>query len=97
VRQSAQVIGIAAQTESLLLVCQLTPRVATAGWSFSGQRPPADADRGPVYCSRRPKRRFIRRFFTGLTEYTFEGRLGVADPPLIDYIAEMLVRFRAIG
>ena len=35
----------------------------------------------------------VRRFFTGLTEYTFEGRLGVADPPLIDYIAELLVRF----
>ena len=35
----------------------------------------------------------VRRFFTGLTEYAFEGRLGVADPPLIDYIAELLVRF----
>jgi hypothetical protein len=35
----------------------------------------------------------VRRFFSGLTEYTFEGRLGVADPPLIDYIAELLVRF----
>ena len=35
----------------------------------------------------------VRRFFTGLTEYTFEGRLGVADPPLVDYIAELLVRF----
>ncbi len=35
----------------------------------------------------------IRRFFTGLTEYAFQGRLGVADPPLIDYIAELLVRF----
>lgn len=35
----------------------------------------------------------IRRFFTGLTEYSFEARLGVADPPLVDYIAELLVRF----
>lgn len=35
----------------------------------------------------------IRRFFTGLTEFAFESRLGVADPPLIDYIAELLVRF----
>lgn len=34
-----------------------------------------------------------RRFFTGLTEYAFEARLGVADPPLVDYIAELLVRF----
>jgi hypothetical protein len=35
----------------------------------------------------------IRRFFTGLTEYAFHARLGVADPPLVDYIAELLVRF----
>jgi hypothetical protein len=35
----------------------------------------------------------VRRFFTGLTEYAFEARLGVADPPLVDYIAELLVRF----
>lgn len=34
-----------------------------------------------------------RRFFTGLTEFAFEARLGVADPPLVDYIAELLVRF----
>jgi hypothetical protein len=35
----------------------------------------------------------IRRFFMGLTEYAFHARLGVADPPLVDYIAELLVRF----
>ena len=34
-----------------------------------------------------------RRFFVGITEYAFEARLGVADPPLVDYIAELLVRF----
>lgn len=34
-----------------------------------------------------------RRFFTGLTEYAFAARLGVADPALVDYIAELLVRF----
>jgi hypothetical protein len=34
-----------------------------------------------------------RRFFVGLTEYAFEARLGLADPPLVDYIAELLVRF----
>jgi len=34
-----------------------------------------------------------RRFFTGLTEYAFHARLGVADPPLVDYLAELLVRF----
>ena len=35
----------------------------------------------------------VRRFFTGLTEYAFQARLGVADPPLVDYVAELLVRF----
>ncbi|HWC88304.1 MAG TPA: hypothetical protein VG433_01575 [Pirellulales bacterium] len=35
----------------------------------------------------------LQRFFAGLTEYTFETRLGLADPPLIDYIARMLAGF----
>ena len=35
----------------------------------------------------------VRRFFSGLTEYAFQARLGVADPPLVDCIAELLVRF----
>lgn len=34
-----------------------------------------------------------RRFFAGLTEYAFQSRLGVADPPLVDYVSELLVRF----
>jgi hypothetical protein len=35
----------------------------------------------------------IHRFFAGLAEQTFESRLGVCDPPLIDYITQLLVRF----
>jgi len=35
----------------------------------------------------------LGRFFTGLTEHTFVARLGVADPPLIDYVAGLLIRF----
>jgi hypothetical protein len=35
----------------------------------------------------------IHRFFAGLAEQTFEARLGICDPPLVDYIAELLVRF----
>ena len=35
----------------------------------------------------------LRRFFTGLSEQTFQCQLGVADPPLIDYISDLLVRF----
>jgi hypothetical protein len=43
----------------------------------------ADFDRGEL----------LRRFFAGAAEHAFEVRLGVADPPLVDYLAEMLVRF----
>jgi len=35
----------------------------------------------------------LRKFFTGLTECTFQSRLGVADPELLDYISDLLVRF----
>jgi hypothetical protein len=35
----------------------------------------------------------LRRLFTGLTEQAFITSLGVADPPLIDYLSELLSRF----
>ena len=35
----------------------------------------------------------LGRFFAGLTEHAFVARLGVADPPLIDYVASLLIRF----
>jgi len=35
----------------------------------------------------------LDRFFRGLTEHAFHGRLGVVDPPLVDYVASLLVRF----
>jgi hypothetical protein len=35
----------------------------------------------------------LQNFFSGVAEYAFETRLGVADPPLIDYLAELLTRF----
>ncbi len=35
----------------------------------------------------------LRRLFAALTEQTFEGSLGVADPALVDYLSEMLARF----
>jgi hypothetical protein len=35
----------------------------------------------------------IDRFFRGVTEYAFHARLGVVDPPLIDYVSLLLVRF----
>jgi hypothetical protein len=35
----------------------------------------------------------LRRFFAGLAEFTFQTRLGLADPPLVDYVSDLLVRF----
>lgn len=35
----------------------------------------------------------LQRYFAGITEYAFEAELGVADPPLVDYISELLIRF----
>ena len=35
----------------------------------------------------------LRRYFAGLADNTFQTQLGVADPPLIDYIADLLTRF----
>lgn len=35
----------------------------------------------------------LRRLFAGLTEYTFQTALGVADPPLVDYLSLLLTRF----
>ena len=35
----------------------------------------------------------LLRFFAGLTEHTFQTKLGVADPELTDYLSELLARF----
>lgn len=35
----------------------------------------------------------LHRYFAGLAESIFEAELGVVDPPLIDYLSELLVRF----
>jgi hypothetical protein len=35
----------------------------------------------------------IDRFFRGLTEHAFHARLGIVDPPLVDYVSLLLVRF----
>ena len=35
----------------------------------------------------------LRRLFAGLTEHAFLATLGVADPPLIDYLSGLLSRF----
>jgi hypothetical protein len=35
----------------------------------------------------------LRRMFAGVTEQTFLTRFGIGDPPLIDYLSELLSRF----
>src|SRR5262249_3120296 len=35
----------------------------------------------------------LRRLFAGLTEHAFLSTLGVADPPLVDYVSGLLTRF----
>ncbi|MES1213370.1 MAG: hypothetical protein ABUL64_02180 [Singulisphaera sp.] len=35
----------------------------------------------------------LYQFFSGITEYVFQTRLGVADPPLVDYLSSLLARF----
>lgn len=35
----------------------------------------------------------LQRFFAGLAEQIFQVELGVADPPLIDYLSQLLIRF----
>ncbi len=41
----------------------------------------------------KPKAGLLQRFFAGVTEQTFQGSLGVPDPALTDYLADLLVRF----
>ncbi len=40
-----------------------------------------------------PNRSTIERFFSGLSEYIFQSKLGVADVQLIDYLSDMMLRF----
>src|SRR5262245_20243884 len=35
----------------------------------------------------------LRRLFAGYAEHTFQQTLGLADPPLIDYVSGLLCRF----
>ena len=35
----------------------------------------------------------LRRLFAGLTEHAFQSALGIADPPLVDYVSGILTKF----
>ena len=39
------------------------------------------------------KRQLIDRYFAGIAENTFHTQLGVVDPPLINYVTDLLIRF----
>ena len=38
----------------------------------------------------------LRRYFSGISEHVFQAQLGVCDPPLVDYVSELLYRFTRI-
>ena len=40
-----------------------------------------------------PANNTLRRFFSGIAEYVFQCQLGVVDPPVVDYLTDMLMRF----
>lgn len=35
----------------------------------------------------------VHRYFIGLAENTFQTQLGVVDPPMVDYVSDLLIRF----
>ena len=35
----------------------------------------------------------LQRFFAGIAEHTFQVQLGVVDPPVVDYLTDLLMRF----
>ncbi|PHR93951.1 MAG: hypothetical protein COA78_32355 [Blastopirellula sp.] len=41
--------------------------------------------------SRKPEG--VQRYFSGITEYTFQTQLGIPDTRLIDYLSKLLTRF----
>ncbi len=40
-----------------------------------------------------PAQHPLRTLFAGLTEQAFVSQMGIADPPLVDYITDLLARF----
>ncbi|MEM9185212.1 MAG: hypothetical protein AAGB00_01800 [Planctomycetota bacterium] len=50
-------------------------------------------NRGPEERRERQQATTAERFFAGVTEHAFQSRLGVVDPPLVDYLTGMLLRF----
>ena len=56
---------------------------------------PSNAHGGDFDPTAKRRNDLLCRFFSGVTEYVFASRLGVPDPPLIDYLSELLVRFVA--
>lgn len=43
--------------------------------------------------SAEPKNSAMQRYFAGLAETTFQAQLGIVDPPMIDYVSGLLIRF----
>jgi len=40
-----------------------------------------------------PQDSAMQRYFAGLAEASFQTQLGIVDPPMVDYVSELLIRF----
>lgn len=63
--------------------------IPTPSGDHSDGRPPNSNRRGTI----RVGEEALRHLFAGSCEYAFEAELGVVDPPLVDYLVDMLIRF----
>ncbi|MEM1224396.1 MAG: hypothetical protein AAGJ40_01800 [Planctomycetota bacterium] len=52
-------------------------------------QPPSDPSGG----SGPPSRSALDRFLSGISEYIFQSRLGVADVELVQYVSDLMLRF----
>jgi len=48
---------------------------------------------GDVGVTPNPEKSPVRRYFAGLAENTFQAQLGIVDPPVVDYVSNLLIRF----
>jgi hypothetical protein len=73
-----------------LIVVKSVPTILPAGSQRDGLYHVND---GEIAMQSSQPNATIQRFFSGLAEQTFQTQLGVVDPPLVDYISTLLLRF----
>ena len=76
----------------VLTVCNSFTSCGIQGFRFSDALIAEESMQPENDHQQQPQRSAIERFFSGLSEYIFQSKLGVADVQLIDYLSEMLMR-----